>query len=77
LNETVEIGNKYLIMLAGTEEGSTLYTLSSKNSVYLWDEALRIPELTELISGMKPFIGRMDPYSDEEILEMERSALVD
>jgi len=41
-NDTVKIGEKYVVLLADSRESHPVYTLSSKNSIYTWEEALKI-----------------------------------
>ena len=73
-NDTVEIGGRYIVLLAETEEHSMIYALSSKNSVYTREEAMNVPELAELLKNAAVYTQGYDTKTDSEIYEEEQAA---
>lgn len=74
-NNTVEIGGRYIVLLAETEEHSSTYVLSSKNSVYTQEEAMAVPELAELLKNAVAYTQGYDTKTDSEIYEEEQAAI--
>src|SRR5699024_5997537 len=54
-NDTVNIGDEYVVLLADATDSAPVYTLSSKNSVYTLEEAQAIPELEMLLNDATEF----------------------
>jgi len=50
-NDSVEINGEYIVLLVQVDEGSLIYNLSSKNSVYTLQEAAKIPELAVFLEA--------------------------
>ena len=73
-NDTVQTGDHYIVLLADTEKGSTIYTLSSKSSVYTQSDAIEISELGKLLENKTEYTKEYDPKTDSEIYEEEQAA---
>lgn len=79
-NDTVKIGEKYVVLLADASETAPVYTLSSKNSVYPCVDAEKIPELTELCQNATAFktsMTSMVTKTHEEILAEEQKFAIE
>lgn len=48
-NDTVEIGEKYIVMLNSGGTGSEVYALASMDAVFALEEAAEVPELSALL----------------------------
>lgn len=73
-NNTVSVGNEYLVLLADATETAPVYTLSSKNSIYNLNEAKAIPELEKLLVNAAEFKTITNIKTDKDILAEEREA---
>jgi len=74
-NNTVKVGEQYLVLLADHHEGGRIYTLSSPYSVLTMDEALEIPEVRPLLEKIQDITAPNLPTEDE-IYAGEQSSLV-
>jgi hypothetical protein len=72
-NGTVKPGGEYIILLADSEEGSRVNTLSSRNSIYSCEALDKLPpELKALLETATDFETKPNP-TYEELLEQERA----
>ena len=70
--DTVAVGNEYLVLVNQIDDGN-IYNLSSRNSVYTLEEAMKIEELRALMESAEP-VTAPHPPTDEEILAAEAAA---
>ena len=70
--DTVAVGNEYLVLVNQIDNGN-IYNLSSRNSVYTVEEAMKIDELRALMGSAEP-VTAPQPPTEEEILAAEAAA---
>ncbi len=73
-NDTVTIGERYLVLLADHHKGGKIYTLSSPYSVLTEEEALQTPELKPLLEHAQE-VAAPDLPTENEIDAGEQSFL--
>ena len=74
-NDTVTLGENYVVLLAARQEGGKVYTLSSPYSVLIAEEALETPELKPLLEKAQN-VTAPDLPSEDEIHASEQSSLI-
>ena len=70
-NDTVEIGQEYLVLLADATQTAPVYTLAAKNGVYGLEEVENSPVLTALLDTATEYHTVIVEKSEQDILREE------